>query len=1561
MRSTTSPRFNFLSFYLILLLSICISSTYAQSPIISAFSPTVGSVGTLVTITGNNLGSVTAFKIGGVNAIKVSNNETTLVGLVMPGAVTNVVSVTTASGTTNSTNNFTVTPTPFPAVQQGAKLVGTGIIGSSSQAKSVYISADGNTAIVGGWQDNASIGAAWIYTRSGNVWTQQGGKLVDSSAIGKARQGWSVALSADGNTAIVGGWYDNLGVGAAWVYTRSNGIWTKKGIKLVGSGAIGTSYQGSCVALSADGNTAIVGADRDNFGKGAAWVYTRVGDTWTQQGAKLVGAGAVDGTNGAAQGMYVSMSSDGNTAIVGGTYDNNNTGAAWVYTRSGNVWTQQGAKLVGSGAVGAAYQGRSVAISADGNTAIVGGLNDNSNTGAAWVFTRSVGVWTQQGAKLVGTGATDSAHQGRAVAISADGNTAMVGGWNDNAGVGAAWVYSRTGGSWSQKGVKLVGTGNIGNANQGTSVSISSDGKTAIVGGPGDNNLAGAAWVFTALSISSFTPKTCGKGNTVTITGTNFTGATAVSFGGIAAASFVVVNTTTITAVVGAGASGNVSVTTPGGTATLGGFTFSSIVSQINQWTWIKGDSTINQLGIYGTQGTAAAANKPVARLGSVSWTDASGNLWLFGGGGVERTGSSGYLNDLWKYNRATNQWTWVKGDSTLNQLGIYGTLGTAAAANKPGARQQSVTWTDASGNLWLFGGLGYAASGVSGNLNDLWKYNPVTNQWTWMKGDNTINQLGIFGAQGTAALANKPGGRFLSVSWTDSSGSLWLFGGNGYAANGGSGKLNDLWKYNPATNQWTWVKGDNTINQLGVFGTQGTASSANKPGGISASVTWTDASGSVWLFGGNGYASNGSFGYLNDLWKYNLATNRWTWVKGGNAINKFGIYGSQGTGASANNPGGRSGSITLTDASGNLWFFGGFGYSASGSFGYLNDLWRYNRATNQWTWMKGDSTLNQLGIYGTQGTVAVANKPGGRVGPVSWTDAFGNLWLHGGNGYAANGGIGKLNDLWKYTLTLSPTITAFTPSTASSGATVTITGTNFTGATAVSFGGIAAASFVVVNTTTITAVVGAGASGNVSVTTPGGTATLGGFTFGCVSVSIGSVSATNNPICTNKTTTLSVNGVAGSNAIVTWWTGNNGTGNNLGTGLTLPNAKAGTYYARVTGTCGTPVQVLFSVIGDTVKPSVTCPANRVVSNTDSCTKSIAITNPTFADNCSVKSLIWTMTGATILSSPTTNGVKYIGSKTFNNGVTNITYTITDSANYTNTCAFTVTLNDMVKPAFTTTNTNQLDSVQTGCNKCRTIPNITFSDNCGTPALMWKMTGATVASGSDQIGNYIFNVGITTVTYTLTDAKGNVTTSTFTVTILDKIAPTITCPTNKIVSITDASCSKSVSTLPPSFADNCSVRTLTWTISGKTTLSSGISGKNAVGTKIFNAGLSKVTYIAKDSVDNSATCSFDVQVNTTNVCLMAKLSKSSEESNKEPILKAKIFHNPTISIFNLQIKSDRKEVVEVSVYNSEGKRVQIIKTANFNNIFLGEKYRSGSYLFEVRQGDKRTTVVGLKQ
>ena len=550
-----SSFYQFVCSITLLVIVLYASGLYGQT--ITSFTPSSGPVGTLVTITGTNLSSPTAFTIGGASAIVISNTGTSLVGMVMPGAATGGISLTKAGGTANSATNFTVTASQSPNAQQGNKLVGSGNAGAANQGYSVSVSADGNTAIVGGYNDNSGQGAAWIYTRSGGIWSQQGSKLVGTGNTGGAQQGISVSLSADGNTAIVGGYLDNSNQGAAWIYTRSGGVWSQQGNKLIGTGNTGAANQGFSVSLSADGNTAIVGGYFDNSQQGAAWIYTRSGGVWSQQGRKLVGTG---NTGAANQGISVSLSADGNTAIVGGNNDNSSQGAAWVYTRSGGIWSQQGSKLVGTGNIGAARQGYSVSVSADGSTAIVGGFNDNSAQGAAWIYTRSGGVWSQQGSKLVGTGNIGSARQGLSVSLSADGSTAIVGGYLDNSNQGAAWIYTRSGGVWSQQGSKLVGTGNIGSALQGFSVSLSAAGNTAIVGGYFDNSSQGAAWAFTYVppppTITTFTPLSGPVGSTVTITGTNFntTASNNIVFFGATKATVSAASATSLTVTVPSGA-----------------------------------------------------------------------------------------------------------------------------------------------------------------------------------------------------------------------------------------------------------------------------------------------------------------------------------------------------------------------------------------------------------------------------------------------------------------------------------------------------------------------------------------------------------------------------------------------------------------------------------------------------------------------------------------------------------------------------------------------------------------------------------------------------------------------------------------------------------------------------------------------------------------------------------------------------------------------------------------------------------------------------------------------
>jgi len=436
-----------------------------------------------------------------------------------------------------------------------------------------------------------------------------------------------------------------------------------------------------------------------------------------------------------------------------------------------------------------------------------------------------------------------------------------------------------------------------------------------------------------------------------------------------------------------------------------------------NQWAWMNGSSTDLGQGVYGTLGSPAPGNTPGSRTGAAAWTDSKGHLWLFGGEeGIAGSGV-GELNDLWEFDPATNQWAWISGSKTTSAIGIY-----TAPGAVPGSRDSAFSWVDSSGNLWLFGGLGFDESGRYGYLGDLWKFNPSTAVWTYVSGSEDLCATsGDYGTEGKPSPMNNPGCRSSGVSWIDQSGNLWLFGGQigeGFLTS----YLNDLWEYNKTSGEWAWMNGSNNSGPfgngpMGVYGTLGVPNAANTPGARIEATAWTDKSGRFWLFGGVG---NGSVafnsGYLNDLWEYNPSTNEWAWMSGSNLIGSNGVvpgvYGTLGVLTAGNVPPSRASASSWVDGEGNFWVFGGNG----DLLGYLNDLWVFNPKTNEWGWMNGSNGSAELfrGDYGVLGSPAEGNVPGQRESASSWTDAKGNLWLFGGSGADSTGSFNQLNDLWE-------------------------------------------------------------------------------------------------------------------------------------------------------------------------------------------------------------------------------------------------------------------------------------------------------------------------------------------------------------------------------------------------------------------------------------------------------------------------------------------------------------------------------------------------------------------
>jgi hypothetical protein len=369
---------------------------------------------------------------------------------------------------------------------------------------SVSISGDGNTAIVGARYGD-TVGAAYIFTRSGTSWPEQA-KIQASDKEYNDWFGYSVSLSADGNTAIVGAPGEDTGAGnagAAYIFTRSGTSWSEQA-KIQASDKQGVDYFGWSVAISGDGTTAIVGAyGEDDTGAtdaGAAYIFTRSGTSWSEQ-AKIQ---ASDKQGGDYFGWSVAISEDGTTAIVGAYGEDDtggtNAGAAYIFTRSGTSWLEQ-AKIQASDKQGGDQFGFSVAISSDGTTAIVGANFEDTggtNAGAAYIFTRSGTSWSEQ-AKIQASDKENYDYFGGSVSLSADGNTAIVGAYGEDALKGAAYTFTRSGTSWSQQ-AKIQASDRQQGDWFGWSIAISGDGTTAIVGARYEDTVgamdAGAAYIF---------------------------------------------------------------------------------------------------------------------------------------------------------------------------------------------------------------------------------------------------------------------------------------------------------------------------------------------------------------------------------------------------------------------------------------------------------------------------------------------------------------------------------------------------------------------------------------------------------------------------------------------------------------------------------------------------------------------------------------------------------------------------------------------------------------------------------------------------------------------------------------------------------------------------------------------------------------------------------------------------------------------------------------------------------------------------------------------------------
>ncbi len=404
-------------------------------------------------------------------------------------------------------------PTNTPAPDPTFKLLADDGESNDRFGNTVSLSADGSTALIGarlddiGTEDNQ--GATYVFIRNGSGWVQQA-KLTASDGESGDSFGFSISLSADGNTALIAAREDHVGThekqGSAYIFVRSGSTWTQQA-KLTATDGASNDWFGQSVSLSADGNTALIGAYLDDVGaqvdQGSAYVFVRSDTTWTEQ-AKLL---ATDGETGKYFGESVSLSADGNTALIGMSAADIGTqayqGTAYVFMRSSDIWFQQ-AKLIASDGENHDLFGWSVSLNADGNTALIGANADNIGTsynqGSAYIFVRSGSTWTEQAKLITGNGAN---RFGQSVSLNSEGSTAVISApWEDisaQTNQGSAYVFVRNGTTWSEQ-TKLTASDGAANDEFGWSVSLNADGSTVLIGVHRDDIGAqsdqGSAWVF---------------------------------------------------------------------------------------------------------------------------------------------------------------------------------------------------------------------------------------------------------------------------------------------------------------------------------------------------------------------------------------------------------------------------------------------------------------------------------------------------------------------------------------------------------------------------------------------------------------------------------------------------------------------------------------------------------------------------------------------------------------------------------------------------------------------------------------------------------------------------------------------------------------------------------------------------------------------------------------------------------------------------------------------------------------------------------------------------------
>ncbi|MFP3596360.1 T9SS type A sorting domain-containing protein [Chryseobacterium sp. SIMBA_029] len=424
-----------------------------------------------------------------------------------------------------------------------------------------------------------------------------------------------------------------------------------------------------------------------------------------------------------------------------------------------------------------------------------------------------------------------------------------------------------------------------------------------------------------------------------------------------------------------------------------------------NMWIWISGTQA-DTSSLPAQQGVASATALPKTYKDSYSWVDSQNNLWFFGGSSVITLNNSS--NQVWKYNTATNQWTWMKGSNDSDYqyaANVLGTENVESAANSPGEKYmyKGAYWQD-NNYIYLLPGDGQPI---------MWRYNMLTNNWSHVKKTATASTFYNYGTIGVENNTNFPPAVLNPSYWKDNAGNFWMFGGevkdSEYYLSGNvdyRAWVNTLWKYNPTTNNWTWMRGKNPLSYTlnvnstnsvpfnpGYYGNKNVTSDKNMPSSRNRSIFWKQNN-ELFFANGEGYLSGNPLRYT-DVWKYDIASNNFTWIGGRTASSNNLEYIEDAVNPSVYN-------IPIVKN----YFFDGVKTVYAFRQSKLNEIWAFDMVDNTWQCIKPGQTSN----YGTIGVEAPTNAPYRTK----------NIWLKDGNLYmlGAEAGSNTPSSLWKFDIT---------------------------------------------------------------------------------------------------------------------------------------------------------------------------------------------------------------------------------------------------------------------------------------------------------------------------------------------------------------------------------------------------------------------------------------------------------------------------------------------------------------------------------------------------------------